>query len=39
MTGSMSYPDKVKTLFVSKDNVLGLDAETGLANMQAVAEK
>ena len=39
MTGPMSYPAKVMTVFVSMDKMIGSDFETGLANMKAAAEK
>jgi uncharacterized protein YndB with AHSA1/START domain len=39
MSGPLTYPGKVMTVFVSMDKLIGSDFETGLANMKAVAEK
>jgi uncharacterized protein YndB with AHSA1/START domain len=39
MSGPVSYPAKVMTVFVSMDKMIGGDFETGLANMKAAAEK
>lgn len=39
MSGPLSYPGKVMTIFVSMDNLIGKDFDAGLANMKAVAEK
>jgi uncharacterized protein YndB with AHSA1/START domain len=39
MTGPVSFPAKVMTVFVSMDKMIGPDFETGLANMKATAEK
>lgn len=39
MSGPLTYPGKVMTIFVSMDKLIGGDFETGLANMKAVAEK
>jgi len=39
MSGPVSFPGKVMTVFVSMDKMIGGDFETGLANMKAAAEK
>jgi len=39
MSGPLTYPGKVMTVFVSMDKMIGGDFETGLANMKAAAEK
>ena len=39
MSGPVSYPAKVMTVFVSMDKMIGSDFDTGLANMKSVAEK
>ena len=39
MSGPLTYPGKVMTVFVSMDRLIGPDFETGLANMKAAAEK
>ena len=39
MSGPLTYPGKVMTVFVSMDKLIGSDFETGLANLKAVAEK
>ncbi len=39
MSGPLTYPGKVMTIFVSMDKLIGGDFETGLANMKALAEK
>ena len=39
MSGPLTYPGKVMTVFVSMDKLIGSDFEAGLANMKAVAEK
>jgi hypothetical protein len=39
MSGPLTYPGRVMTIFVSMDKLIGGDFETGLANMKAVAEK
>jgi hypothetical protein len=39
MSGPLTYPGKVMSVFVSMDKLIGSDFETGLANMKAMAEK
>lgn len=39
LSGPLTYPGKVMTVFVSMDKMIGKDFETGLANMKMVAEK
>jgi hypothetical protein len=39
MSGPLTYPGKVMTVFASMDKLIGSDFETGLANMKAAAEK
>ena len=39
MSGPLTYPGKLISVFVSMDKLIGSDFETGLANMKAVAEK
>ena len=39
MSGPVSFPAKVMTVFVSMDKMIGPDFEAGLANMKAAAEK
>jgi hypothetical protein len=39
MSGPLTYPAKVMSVFMSMDKLIGSDFETGLANMKAVAEK
>jgi len=39
MSGPLSYPGKVMTIFVSMDKLIGKDFDAGLANMKAAAEK
>lgn len=39
MSGPLTYPGKVMTVFVSMDKLIGSDFERGLANMKAAAEK
>ena len=39
MSGPMSYPAKVMTVFMNMDKMIGKDFEAGLANMKAAAEK
>jgi carbon monoxide dehydrogenase subunit G len=39
MSGPLTYPGRVMTIFVSMDKLIGGDFEKGLANMKAAAEK
>ena len=39
MTGPVSFPGKVMTVFTSMDKMIGPDFERGLTNMKAVAER
>jgi uncharacterized protein YndB with AHSA1/START domain len=39
MSGPLTYPGKVISVFMSMDKLIGNDFETGLANMKAAAEK
>ncbi|HEY1802217.1 MAG TPA: SRPBCC family protein [Terriglobales bacterium] len=39
MSGRLTYPERVMTIALSMDKVMGNDLATGLANMKAVAEK
>src|SRR6185369_7761670 len=39
MSGPLTYPGKVMTVFVSMDKLIGSDFEAGLATMKAVAEQ
>ena len=39
MAGSVPYPTKLMTIFVSMDKLIGGDLEIGLDNMKATAEK
>jgi uncharacterized protein YndB with AHSA1/START domain len=39
MSGPLTFPGKVMTIFVSMDSLIGSDFDTGLAKMKAVAEK
>ena len=39
MSGPLTYPGKVMTVFVSMDKLIGSDFDTGLASMKAVVEK
>jgi hypothetical protein len=39
MSGPLTYPGKVMTVFVSMDKLIGRDFEKGLRNLKAAAEK
>jgi Polyketide cyclase / dehydrase and lipid transport len=39
MSGPLTYPGRVMTIFVSMDSLIGKDFDTGLANLKTVAEK
>ena len=39
MSGPLTYPGKLMSVFFSMDKMIGKDFETGLANMKAAAEK
>lgn len=39
MTGPVSFPGKIMTVFMSMDKAIGPEFERGLANMKAVAER
>jgi hypothetical protein len=39
MSGPLTYPGKLISVFMSMDKLIGSDFETGLNNMKAAAEK
>jgi hypothetical protein len=39
MSGPLTYPGRVMTIFVSMDKLIGKDFDAGLANLKKVAEK